>query len=93
MKKTLVVIAALMILLGMSDVAFAKHHHSKKADAPDKKDDKGRKVTCLVKGVPQMVRTEGVCKDFNGTVVPDKTPPGATVVPEKKITAQKIESK
>ncbi len=93
MKRIFVIILTLSILLGISDVAFAKHHHSKKAEAPNNKEDQGRKVTCLVKGVPQMVRTEGVCKDFNGTVVPEKTPPGATAVPEKKITAQKIESK
>jgi hypothetical protein len=97
MKRMFVIIPTLIVLLGISDVAFAKHHHHSKKednqDNKDNKDNKGRKVPCLVQGVQQMVKSEDVCKDFNGTVVTDKTPQGVTAVSKEKITEQKIQSK
>ena len=90
MKRIFVIIPILVVLLGISDIAFAKHHHHHKKE--DNKDDNGRKVPCLVKGVQQMVKTEEVCKDFGGTVVADKTSPKAMTEANKKITVQKIQS-
>ena len=98
MKRMFVIIPAFVVLLGISGVAFAKHHqHFTKEDTQDNKDNVGRKVPCLVNGVQQMVRSEAVCKDFNGTVVAAKTPQGTTAVskeeiPERKITEQKIQT-
>jgi len=83
-----------MVLLGISETAFAKHHHPyKKEDDQDNKDNEGRKVACFVNGVKQMVKSENVCKDFNGIVMTDKTPQGATAVSKEKITEQKTQSK
>lgn len=92
MKKiTTIMVVMLIALFGISGTAFAKHHHHHKNE--DNKDDNGRKVPCLVKGVRQMVKTEDVCKDFDGTVVTDKTPQGGTAVSKEKIIAQKIQDK
>jgi hypothetical protein len=88
MKRMFVIIPALAVLLGASDVAFAKHHKTS-LKKPDTQDDQGRKVPCLVHGVQQMVRTEDVCKDFNGTVVTGKSPQEATAVSKEKIAEQK----
>ncbi|GEM_PF-6829272 len=90
MKRIFVIISTLVVLLGISDVAFAKHQHNYKAQ--DNKNDVGRKVPCLINGVQQMVRTENVCKDFNGTIVTPKTSQVVTAVPKGKITTQKIQS-
>ena len=84
-------VVMLIALLGISGTAFAKHHHRYMKE--DNKADQGRKVPCLVKGVQQMVRTEDVCKDFDGTVVTDKTSQGVTAVSVGKVTAQKIQDK
>ena len=81
----------LIALFGISGTAFAKHHHHSKNE--NNKDDNERKVPCLVKGVQQMVSTEDVCKDFDGTVVTKKTPQKATTESKKKITTQKIQDK
>jgi hypothetical protein len=86
-----VIITVLVVLGGIPDVAFAKHHKTS-LKKEDNQDDPGRKVPCLVHGVQQMVRSEGVCKDFNGTVVTGKTPQGVTAVSKKKIAEQKIQS-
>ena len=90
MKRMFVIIPALAVLLAISDVAFAKRHHtSLKKDGLDDEDHKGRNVACLVNGVKQMVRTEDVCKDFNGTVITEKDPQGTPAVPKEKTTGQK----
>ena len=92
MKRMFVIMTALIVLVGISDVAFAKHHRHTFKKEEDNKEDKERKVACLVNGVRQMVKTETVCKDFNGTVVIDKTPEAATSVSKEKITPQKTEN-
>ena len=69
MKRIFVIIPALIVLLGISDVAFAKHHHSQ---IKDNKQNKRNEVPCLVKGVQQMVKSEDVCKDLKGTIVADQ---------------------
>ena len=86
MKRIVVIIPTLIILLGFSNIAFAKHHHH------HKEDDKKNKVPCLVKGVQQMVKSENACKDLKGTIVTDKTPQEATTESEKKMTVRKIQS-
>ena len=91
MKKMFIIIAAFVLLSGIPGVAFAKHHtHVNKEDNQDNKDNNGRKVPCLVNGVQQMVRSEGVCKDFNGTVVTGKNPQGVAAVSKEKTAEQKI---
>jgi hypothetical protein len=90
MKKMFIILPALAVLLGISDVAFAKHHNHFKKE--DNQDNPGRKVPCLVRGVQQMVKSEEVCKDFNGTVVTDKIPPEAKAVSKEKSTEQKTQN-
>ena len=90
MKRIFVIIPALIVLLGISDVAFAKHHHSQ---IKDNKQNKRNEVPCLVKGVQQMVKSENVCKDFNGTVMSGKALQGGTTVSKGEITVKKTQSK
>jgi len=83
-----VFIPVFVVSLGISGVAFAKHHQHQYKGA-DNKEDKGRNVPCLVNGAQLMVKSESVCKDFNGTVVPEKTSQEATVVSKPAVTVQK----
>ena len=80
MTRIFVIIPALIVLLGISDVAFAKHHHHHYAQ-----DDKKNKVPCLVKGVQQMVESEDACKDLAGTIVADQNSHDKTAESKKNL--------